>query len=134
LLDNKGLRPSHLSDAMDELGLTGWAVGGFVYLGPAATTALGRAFTLRQALVESGLGQSKSATRHGEAARELASPGDILVIDVSGYTGCVFGGSPHFACHGAVPRRRADQRRHTRRLLYPKAPIPGGLPRILSCA
>jgi 4-hydroxy-4-methyl-2-oxoglutarate aldolase len=93
--DGNGLRTSHLSDAMDDLGVRGGAAGGFLYLGPPGTTAIGRAFTLRQALVRSLSGQSEPLARHGEVARELASPGDILVIDVSAHTGICTWGEAH---------------------------------------
>ncbi len=84
--DMKGLRSGHFSDAMDDLGIAGGAAGGLISLAPAGVTAIGRAFTLRQAIVTDKRA-TKPVTRHAEAARELAAPGDMLVIDVGGHLG-----------------------------------------------
>jgi 4-hydroxy-4-methyl-2-oxoglutarate aldolase len=83
----QGLRTGHFSDAMDDLGIRGGAASGVNYLGPPGVTAIGPAFTLRQAIVEHEQRTTKPVTRHADAARELAAPGDVLVIDVGGHTG-----------------------------------------------
>ncbi|MGK6316643.1 RraA family protein [Neorhizobium sp. DT-125] len=95
LLDSlvaEGLGVGQISDAMDELGLACNAGGGYRLLGGKGGTAFGRAFTLRQIVSEPG---GETTIRHGEAALSLASPGDILVIDVGGNTEIVTWGEGH---------------------------------------
>ncbi len=83
--DLQRLRSGHFSDALDELNLPGGRAPVPVYLGAPGATAMGPAYTLRQLVVthepKPGV---KPVTRHADAARELAAPGEVLVIDVGG--------------------------------------------------
>jgi regulator of RNase E activity RraA len=87
-----GVGVGQISDAMDELGLPTNAGGGYRLLGGKGGTAYGRAFTLKQIMVEAG---GEGIVRHGEAALSLATPGDILVIDAGGNTDIVTWGEGH---------------------------------------
>ncbi|MEQ8445471.1 MAG: RraA family protein [Pelagibacterium sp.] len=73
----KSLRSGMLSDAMDALGRVSNASGGFQISHPRLVT-VGRAFTLRQVRQEEN---PEGVARHGEAAKALIGPGDILIID-----------------------------------------------------
>jgi regulator of RNase E activity RraA len=91
-----GLRTSHISDASDLLGIGArQAAGGFTFLGDPDQTAIGRAFPLRQVPIEALASGTTPAARQGEAAAELASPGDILVIAVDGETEAATWGEAH---------------------------------------
>jgi regulator of RNase E activity RraA len=87
-----GLGVGQISDALDELGLPGNAGGGYRRFGKGTGTVFGRAFTLRQIVAEPG---AEAVVRHGDAALELASPGDILVIDAGGNTEIATWGEGH---------------------------------------
>lgn len=76
-----GVGVGQISDAMDELGLPQNAGGGYRLLGGKGGTAFGRAFTLKQTVLQPG---QSGTVRQGEAALTLASSGDILVIDAGG--------------------------------------------------
>ena len=65
-----GVGVGQISDAMDELGLPQNAGGGYRLLGGKGGTAFGRAFTLKQIMVEAG---GEGVVRHGEAALSLAA-------------------------------------------------------------
>jgi regulator of RNase E activity RraA len=56
---------------------------------------IGRAFPLRQVPVESLSSGTAPVTRHGAAAAELASPGDILVTAIDGETEAATWGEAH---------------------------------------
>lgn len=87
-----GVSVGQISDAMDELGLPQNAGGGYRLLGGKGGTVFGRAFTLRQMVLEPG---QQGTVRQGEAALSLASPGDILVIDANGDADIVTWGEGH---------------------------------------
>ncbi|SDO04646.1 RraA family protein [Ensifer sp. YR511] len=87
-----GVGVGQISDAMDELGLSQNAGGGYRLLGGNGGTVFGRAFTLGQGRAEPG---AASLARQGEAALSLASPGDILVIDAGGNTEIATWGEGH---------------------------------------
>lgn len=67
-----------ISDAADTLGLPSCAVGGFRLTHPDSVIQ-GRAFTLRQVLIEDA---KDGVARQGEIAEHHLSPGDVLVISV----------------------------------------------------
>lgn len=87
-----GVDVGQVSDAMDELGMPQNGGGGYRLLGGEGGTVFGRAFTLRQELLEPG---QSGTVRQGEAALSLASPGDILVIDAGGNTQIATWGEGH---------------------------------------
>ena len=87
-----GVGVGQISDAMDELKLPQNAGGGYRLLGGRGGTAFGRAFTLKQVMIEVG---GEGVVRHGEAALSLAMPGDILVVDAGGNTDIVTWGEGH---------------------------------------
>ena len=91
-LRKAGVRVGHLSDALDELGLPSNAGGGYQMLA-GTETVFGRAFTLRQSRILRNM--PAEPARHGEAARHLAAPGDVLVIDAGGATDVVTWGEAH---------------------------------------
>jgi regulator of RNase E activity RraA len=95
LKDLAGVSTTHVSDALDDLGIADCVIGGFNYLGPQDHTAIGPAFTLKQEVVAVASEAPKGAARHGEAAQALASPGDVLVIDVGGDTTVCSWGEAH---------------------------------------
>lgn len=87
----EGLKTSHVSDAMDELGLPENAAVGFQAF--AFETAIaGYAFTLVQERLPPG---GEGQTQHAQVVTELASPGDILVIDAAGITDIATWGEAH---------------------------------------
>lgn len=87
-----GVGVGQISDAMDELGLAQNAGGGYRIFGGKGGTAFGRAFTVRQALLEPG---RQGVVRQGEAALTLAAPGDILIVDARGRIDVVTWGEGH---------------------------------------
>jgi regulator of RNase E activity RraA len=87
-----GVGVGQISDAMDELGLPQNAGGGYRRLGGQEGAVFGPAFPIRQ--IALGPGQT-GTTRQGEAALELAAPGDILVIDAAGMADVVTWGEAH---------------------------------------
>lgn len=95
MTDLAGVSTTHLSDALDDLGIADCAIGGFHYLGTQESTAIGRAFTLKQEVVAVASDAPKGSARHGEAAQEQASRGDILVIDVGGEVAVCSWGEAH---------------------------------------
>ncbi len=88
----QGLRVSQISDALDELGLPSNAGGGYRYVG-GNEPVIGRAFTVRQERVLAGSHERQA--QHGDAARELANRGDILVIDAGDIVDVVTWGEAH---------------------------------------
>lgn len=91
-LKSLGLRGTHFSDALDILGFEGFAIGGFNHLGGEETT-FGRAFTVTQREASS---QAEDLTgRHGEAAKSLSQPGQILIVDAKGITSAATWGEAH---------------------------------------
>jgi regulator of RNase E activity RraA len=91
-----GLRSTHLSDAADELGLgLDIGAGGLLYLGPPGRTVMGQGFTVLQRAVTVAHSEATPSTRHCEAAANLVSPGDILVIGIEGATGAATWGEAH---------------------------------------
>ncbi|WP_198152828.1 RraA family protein [Pseudofrankia sp. DC12] len=71
-----------VSDALDQLGLTGVALGLSCLTGPAR--AAGRVLTVR--LIEAA-GAGPSRQHLGTAAVEAAGPGDVIVVDNGGRAG-----------------------------------------------
>ena len=51
MTDLAGVSTTHLSDALDDLGIANCVIGGFSYLGAQDHTAIGPAFTLKQEVV-----------------------------------------------------------------------------------
>jgi regulator of RNase E activity RraA len=93
--DLAGVSTTHLSDALDDLEIADCVISGFSYLGAPDHTAIGPAFTLKQEVVAVAADAPRGVARHGEAAQTLASPGDVLVIDVGGDTSVCSWGEAH---------------------------------------
>lgn len=86
----RALSTGQISDAMDALGLPRTVITGLFPLAEDSLPMIGRAFTLQQIRVTNG--HSPGPVRHPEIARELASDGEIIVIDVGGLTDvCTWG-------------------------------------------
>jgi regulator of RNase E activity RraA len=79
-----GLLTANVSDAMETLGLRRAVITGYAMLGPPGASIAGRAFTLRQMRKHGSDERNATMTRHIDVTRELAQPGDIIVIDTGG--------------------------------------------------
>jgi regulator of RNase E activity RraA len=84
------LSTGQVSDAMDALALPRNVITGIAPLSEAAMPLVGRAFTLQQIRVVNS--RAPGPVRHAEAAKELASEGEVIVIDAGGFTDvCTWG-------------------------------------------
>jgi regulator of RNase E activity RraA len=92
-----GLLSGNVSDAMETLGLRRSVITGYIMLGPAGAAIAGRAFTLRQLRKHGSDERTKQLTRHIDVSKELAQPGDIVVIDTGGMTDVATWGELHTA-------------------------------------
>lgn len=90
MIAGKSIRTGHLSDAMDELGLASNAGGAYRHLG-AEELVIGRALTIQQVLAT----EDGQIARQGEVASEIASPGDVIVIDAAEVGDIVTWGEAH---------------------------------------
>jgi regulator of RNase E activity RraA len=92
-----GLLTANVSDAMETLGLRRAVITGYAMLGPPGSAIAGRAFTLRQMRKHGSDERNASMTRHIDVTRELAQPGDIIVIDTGGMIDVATWGELHAA-------------------------------------
>jgi regulator of RNase E activity RraA len=90
-----GLLTANVSDAMETLGLRRAVITGYTLLGPPGASIAGRAFTLRQIRKHGTDDRNATLTRHIDVTRELAQPGDIIVIDTGGMTDVATWGELH---------------------------------------
>jgi len=91
----EGLLTGDVSDAMEQLGLRRAVILGYLILGPDDTAIAGRAFTLRQHAKHGADARDANLSRQIEASRELAQPGDIIVIDTGGIADVATWGELH---------------------------------------
>jgi regulator of RNase E activity RraA len=91
------VRVTHLADAIDQLGLREGVAGGSlpVWLGRAAPTVIGKAYTIQQRAIRPVPGSTPSLPRHGEVVSSLALPGDVVVIAIDGTTDGATWGEAH---------------------------------------
>lgn len=90
LRDWRTLSSGQVSDAMDALNLPRNVATGLAPLSEGALPLVGHAFTLQQVRVANGA--SPGVARHPEVAKELAAEGEVIVIDVGGWTDvCTWG-------------------------------------------
>jgi regulator of RNase E activity RraA len=92
-----GLLSGNVSDAMESLGMRRSVITGYTMLGPEGAAIAGRAFTIRQLRKHGADERSAQKTRHIEVSRDLAHPGDIIVIDTGGMTDVATWGELHTA-------------------------------------
>lgn len=90
-----GLISGNVSDAMERLGLRRAVLHGYQRLAPQGIRMVGTAFTLKQQWKHSSDPRDVSLVRHGEVSRELAQPGDIVVIDTGGINTVATWGENH---------------------------------------
>jgi regulator of RNase E activity RraA len=91
----EGLLTGDVSDAMEQLGLRRAVILGYIILGPEDTAIAGRAFTLRQHAKHGADARDANLSRQIEASRDLAQPGDIIVIDTGGIADVATWGELH---------------------------------------
>jgi regulator of RNase E activity RraA len=91
----EGLLTGDVSDAMEQLGLRRAVILGSIILGPEDTAIAGRAFTLRQHAKHVADAREANLSRQIEASRDLAQPGDIIVIDTGGIADVATWGELH---------------------------------------
>jgi regulator of RNase E activity RraA len=92
-----GLLTANVSDAMETLGLRRAVITGYAMLGPPGSSIAGRAFTLRQMRKHGSDDRNAAMTKHIDVTRELAQPGDIIVIDTGGMIDVATWGELHAA-------------------------------------
>jgi 4-hydroxy-4-methyl-2-oxoglutarate aldolase len=81
----------NVSDALFDLGFEPCSIPGPAALSPGQPRFAGPAFTVKQRAKSNPVGPGH--TRHAEAIDAMASPGDVVVIDVGGRTDvCTLGG------------------------------------------
>jgi regulator of RNase E activity RraA len=78
------LQSGHISDAMEGLSLPRTVLHGFTYLGKPGAKLVGTAFTVRQAPKHATAARTDALVSHAKVSGELASAGDIVVIDAGG--------------------------------------------------
>jgi regulator of RNase E activity RraA len=88
----KEIPTGNLSDAMDGLGLARGVVHGLKPLSLQQPRTVGFAFTLKQ-MPRHQEAVGKTLTKHAQVIDSLASPGDVLVIDVGGRLDVCSGGA-----------------------------------------
>lgn len=88
---------SNLSDAMERLALPRSIITGFRCTVEGAAAVVGTAFTIRQVPKHAPTTHDQRLVRHGEVSRELAQPGDFVVIDAAGRTDIAGWGENHSA-------------------------------------
>ncbi|SDO17192.1 RraA family protein [Ensifer sp. YR511] len=81
-----GLISGNVSDAMEHLGMRRTVIVGNQMIAPAGTRIVGPAFTVRQHWKHATTPREEGFVRHGEVSRQLARPGDVVVIDTGGIT------------------------------------------------
>lgn len=90
----------NVSDAMELLGLRRAVIPGLRFVAPPDTIVVGTAFTVRQAPKHHPSEKFERLVRHGDAANELAQPGQVIVIDAGGRLDIGSWGENHsIACH-----------------------------------
>lgn len=78
------LQSGHISDAMEGLSLPRTVLHGFAYLGKPGGKMVGTAFTVRQAPKHCTASHTDSLVSHAKVSGELASAGEVVVIDAGG--------------------------------------------------
>lgn len=86
---------SGLSDVMERLCLPRTAITGF--RSSTEGVAVGTAFTIRQVPKHAPAAHDQRLVRHGEVSRDLAQPGDFVVVDAGGRTDIAGWGENHSA-------------------------------------
>lgn len=89
---------ANLSDAMERLRLPRTVITGFSCSTEGAVA--GAAFTIRQVPKHAPASHDQRLVRHDEVSRDLAQPGDFVVVDAGGRTDIAGWGENHSArCH-----------------------------------
>jgi 4-hydroxy-4-methyl-2-oxoglutarate aldolase len=95
------LQSGHISDAMEGLSLPRTVLHGFTYLGKPGAKMVGTAFTVRQAPKHATASRTESLVSHAKVSGELASAGEVVVIDAGGRTDTGTWGENHCMRAGA---------------------------------
>lgn len=91
---------SSISDAMERLGQPRSVITGFRCSVEGAAAIVGNAFTIRQVPKHHPATPEQRLVRHDEISRNLAQPGDFVVVDAGGRTDISGWGENHSArCH-----------------------------------
>ena len=98
----KELQSGHISDAMEGMALPRTVLHGYTYLGPTGTRMAGTAFTVQQIPKHASANHADALVTHAQVSRELASEGEIILIDAAGRTDTGTWGENH--CNRAKPR------------------------------
>lgn len=88
---------SGLSDAMERLGLPRAVITGFRCSVEDGAAVIGTAFTIRQLPKHAPATHGQRLVRHGEISRDLAQPGDFVVVDAGGRVDIAGWGENHAA-------------------------------------
>ncbi len=88
---------SGISDAMERLGQPRAVLTGFRCSVDGAAAIVGTAFTIRQIPKHDPATHDQRLVRHGEVSRDLAQPGDFVVVDAGGRTDIAGWGENHSA-------------------------------------
>ena len=96
------LQSGHISDAMEGMELPRTVLHGYIYLGTPGARMVGTAFTVQQAPKHVTAAHGDPLVSHAEVSRELASEGEVVLIDAGGSTDTGTWGENH--CMRARPR------------------------------
>ena len=97
-----GLQSGHISDAMEGMALPRTVLHGYRYLGTPGARMVGTAYTIQQLPKHVTAGHSDALVSHADVSRELASEGEVVLIDAGGRTDTGTWGENH--CMRARPR------------------------------
>jgi 4-hydroxy-4-methyl-2-oxoglutarate aldolase len=97
-----GLQTGHVSDAMAGMELYSSVLHGMRYLGTPGGRMVGTAYTVRQAPKHVTSPRQKGMVSHAKVSGELASEGEVIVVDAGGRTDTGTWGENH--CMRAKPR------------------------------
>ena len=98
----KELQSGHISDAMEDMELPRTVLHGYTYLGPIKTRMVGTAFTVQQIPKHASANHADSLVTHAQVSKELASEGEVILIDAGGCTDTGTWGENH--CMRSKPR------------------------------
>tara|TARA_A100001037_G_C15090823_1_gene608978 strand:- start:267 stop:890 length:624 start_codon:yes stop_codon:yes gene_type:complete len=96
------LQSGHISDAMEEMELPRTVLHGYTYLGTPGARMVGIAYTVQQTPKHVTTGRLEALVSHADVSRELASEGEVILIDAGGRTDSGTWGENH--CMRARPR------------------------------
>ena len=103
------LQAGHISDAMEEMELPRTVLHGYTYLGTPGARMVGIAYTVQQTPKHVTTGRLEALVSHADVSRELASEGEVILIDAGGRTDSGTWGENHCTVsytHLTLPTKR----------------------------